>query len=291
MVEVRAAGLNAADLMQRRGMYPAPPGSPPDVPGMELAGTVASIGDGVTSVSVGDRVMAVVGGGAQATRCVVHERVLMRAPDTITWAEAGGFPEAFMTAHDALVTQCGLAMGDRVAVHGAAGGVGTAAVQLAHAAGARVTASVRNPARHDDVLALGADVVITPDEFAGTGPYDVILELVGGPNMAANVDALAIGGRISVIGVGGGFSSDVNLLALMTKRGTIRGSTLRARPLEQKADAARRLEHHAVGLLGDGRLRVPVLETFALDDVEAAYARFANGGKLGKIVLLNDEGA
>src|SRR5205085_7907005 len=122
-------------------------------PGMELAGVVASLGDDVTSVAVGDRVMAVVGGGAQATQCVVHERVLMRVPDTITWPEAGGFPEAFMTAHDALFTQCGLAMGDRVAIHGAAGGVGTAAVQLAHAAGAHVTATVRDTARHNDVLA------------------------------------------------------------------------------------------------------------------------------------------
>ncbi len=288
VVEVRAAGLNAADLMQRRGMYPAPPGSPPDIPGMELAGVVASIGDGVTSVAVGDRVMAVVGGGAQATHCVVHERVLMRVPDSIAWAEAGGFPEAFMTAHDALFTQCGLATGDRVAVHGAAGGVGTAAVQLAHATGAHVTATVRDPARHDDVRGLGADVTITPDEFAGTGPYDVILELVGAPNMAANLDAIAIGGRISVIGVGGGFSAEVNLLALMSKRATIRGSTLRARPLEQKADAARRLEHHAVGLLADGRLRVPVLGTFPLGDAAAAYDRFAAGGKLGKIVLVNE---
>jgi len=290
VVEVRAAGLNAADLMQRRGMYPAPPGSPADIPGMELAGVVASVADGVTSVSTGDRVMAVVGGGAQATHCLVHERVLMRAPDTVDWAEAGGFPEAFMTAHDALFTQCGLAMGDRVAVHGAAGGVGTAAVQLAHAAGAHVTATVRDSARHDDVRDLGADLVITPDQFSGTGPYDVILELVGAPNMAANLDNLAIGGRISVIGVGGGFAADLNLLALMSKRGAIHGSTLRARPLEQKADAARRLEHHAVGLLGDGRLRVPVLDTFALDEVEAAYDRFAAGGKLGKIVLVNEEG-
>jgi NADPH:quinone reductase-like Zn-dependent oxidoreductase len=287
VVEVRAAGLNAADLMQRRGMYPAPPGSPADIPGMELAGVVASVGDGVSFVSPGDRVMAVVGGGAQATHCVVHERVLMRVPPTITWAEAGGFPEAFMTAHDALFTQCGLAMGDRVAVHGAAGGVGTAAVQLAHAAGAHVTATVRDPARHDDVLALGADIALTPEQFTGTGPYDVILELVGAPNMAANLDALAIGGRISVIGVGGGFSADINLLGLMTKRAAIHGSTLRARPLEQKADAARRLEHHAVGLLSDGRLRVPVLDTFGLDEAAAAYDRFAAGGKLGKIVLLS----
>lgn len=279
LIEVKAAGLNSADLMQRRGMYPAPPDAPADIPGLEVAGVV---------VGTGQRVMAVVGGGAQSTHLVVHERVLMPVPDTITWAEAGGFPEAFMTAHDALFTQCGLAMGDRVCVHGAAGGVGTAAVQLAHAAGAHVTATVRDPARHDDVRALGADVVVAPEGFEAHGPFDVILELVGGPNIGPNLQALAINGRISVIGVGAGFSTDLNLLALMNKRGTIRGSTLRARPLEQKAQAAQALIHHAGEALATGRIRVPVLETFELGDVSVAYDRFAAGGKLGKIVLVNE---
>ena len=288
LVRVRAAGLNAADLMQRLGLYPAPPGSPPDIPGMELAGEVAALGDGATRFAVGDRVMAVVGGGAQATHCVVHERVLMPLPPKVDWPAAGGFPEAFMTAHDALFTQCGLAMGDRVCVHGAAGGVGTAAVQLAHAAGAHVTATVRDESRHDDVRALGADEVLTPDRFAGTTGYNVILELVGASNMEANLGALATGGRISVIGVGSGAVASVNLLGLMQKRAAIFGSTLRARPLEAKADAARRLEQHAVPLLADGRLRVPVLATYSLDEVDAAYERFAAGGKLGKIVLLGE---
>ncbi len=288
LVAIKAAGLNAADLLQRRGGYPAPPGSPADIPGLECAGLVASLGDGVSSVAVGDRVMAVVGGGGQASHLVVHERVLISVPDNVTWPEAGGFPEAFATAHDALFTQCGLGMGERVLIHGAAGGVGTAAVQLAHAAGAHVTATVRDVARHPEVRALGAEVVVAPDAFVAHGPFDVVLELVGAPNMEGNLAALAIQGRISVIGVGAGFSCDVSLLTLMQKRASIRGSTMRARPLEQKADMSKRLERHALPLLATGRLRVPVLETFPLDQASAAYDRFAAGGKLGKIVLVND---
>ncbi len=287
LVAIKAAGLNAADLMQRRGFYPAPPGSAADIPGLELAGEVTALGEGATRFGEGDRVMAVVGGGAQATHLVVHERLLMPVPANVAWPEAGGFPEAFTTAHDALFTQCGLAMGERVCIHGAAGGVGTAAVQMAHAAGAHVTATVRDVARHDDVKALGADVVITPDQFADTTGYDVILELVGAPNMETNLHALQTGGRISVIGVGAGGMANVNLLNLMQKRASIRGSTLRARPLEAKADAARRLEQHVVPLLADGRVRVPVLATYALAEVEGAYERFGGAGKLGKIVLTN----
>jgi putative PIG3 family NAD(P)H quinone oxidoreductase len=288
LVAIKAAGLNAADLLQRRGFYPAPPGSPADIPGMELAGEVAALGEGAARFRVGDRVMAVVGGGAQATHLAVHERVLMPIPASVDWSAAGGFPEAFATAHDALFTQGGLGMGQRVCIHGAAGGVGTAAVQIAHGAGAHVTATVRDTSRHDEVKALGADVVITPEQFADTTGYDVILELVGAPNMAHNINALNTGGRISIIGVGAGGNADVSLLGLMQKRGAIHASTLRARPLEQKADVARRVELQVLPLLADGRVRVPVLATYGLDDVEAAYERFAAGGKLGKIVLTND---
>jgi putative PIG3 family NAD(P)H quinone oxidoreductase len=287
LVAIKAAGLNAADLLQRRGFYPAPPGSPVDIPGLEFAGEVVAVGEAAPRFAIGDRVMAVVGGGAQASHLVVPEQLLMPVPASVDWAAAGGFPEAFTTAHDALFTQCGLVMGERVCVHGAAGGVGVAAVQIAHAAGAHVTATVRDETRHDDVKALGADVVITPAQFAETLDYDVILELVGAPNMEHNVNALTPGGRISVIGVGAGGTAEINLLRLMGKRGTIHASTLRARPLEQKADAARRVERQVLPLLADGRVRVPVLASYRLDDVEAAYDRFAAGGKLGKIVLTN----
>ncbi len=285
LVRVRSAGLNGADMMQRRGLYPAPPGSPPDIPGMELAGEVQALGLGSSRFAEGDRVMAIVGGGGQAELAVVHERQLMPVPAVLDWAAAGGLPETFTTAHDALFTQAALRPGERLLVHGAAGGVGTAAIQLAKATGAHVTASVRREESREQVAALGAEVV-APEDFAECPPFDVILELVGAPNLADNLKALATGGRICVIGVSAGVKAELNLLALMAKRARIHGSTLRARPLEEKALAARHLEREALPLFERGQLTVPVAETFALEDAAAAYDRFAAGGKLGKIVLL-----
>jgi len=271
--------------MQRRGLYPAPPGSPQDIPGLELAGEVAALGDGATRFEVGERVMAVVGGGAQAELAVVHERQLMPVPDTLDWTAAGGLPEVFTTAHDAVFVQAGLRTGERLLVHGGAGGVGTAAIQLGRAAGARITATVRSEGSREQVAALGANV-IAPEGFAEHGPFDVILELVGAPNLAENLQALATGGRITVIGVAAGAKAELNLLALMGKRARIHGSTLRARPLEEKAVSARLLEHEVLPLFDTGALRVPIAETFPLEEAAAAYERFAAGGKLGKIVLL-----
>ena len=284
LVRVRAAGLNGADMMQRRGLYPAPPDSPQDIPGMELAGEVAALGDGVERFEPGDRVMAIVGGGAQAELCVVRERELMPVPETLEWAAAGGLPEVFATAYDAVFAQGELRPGERLLVHGGAGGVGTAAIQLARAAGARVTATVRDDALRDGVAAFGADV-IGCDGFAEHGPFDVILELVGAPNMPENLAALATGGRITVIGVSAGAKSELNLLALMGKRARIHGSTLRARPPEQKAAIARALEHEVLPQFDSGALRVPIADTYPLADAAAAYERFAGGGKLGKVVI------
>jgi NADPH:quinone reductase len=286
LVRVRAAGVNGADILQRKGGYPAPPGSPPDIPGLELAGEVAALGDGATRFAEGDRVMAIVGGGGQAELAVVHERQLMPVPDAIDWPAAGGVPEVFTTAHDALFTQCGLQAGERLLVHGAAGGVGTAAVQLGAAAGARVTATVRNAGLREQVEGLGAERAVDPEGFEEHGPFDVILELVGAPNIPGNLKALGTGGRIVVIGVGAGFKAEVNLLALMGKRATLRASTLRARPLEEKAQTARLVERHVLPLLQSGALRVPLADTFPLDEAAAAYDRFTAGGKLGKIVIL-----
>ena len=226
---------------------------------------------------MGDRVMAIVGGGAQAELMTVHERLLMPVPESLDWPAAGGLPEVFTTAHDAVFVQAELRPGERLLVHGGAGGVGTAAIQLARAAGARATATVRNQAMRDGVAALGAEV-IAPEGFAERGPFDVILE-------SENLQALATGGRITVIGVAAGAKGELNLLALMGKRARIHGSTLRARPLEQKALVARRLEHEVLPLFDAGALRVPIAETFPLEQAEAAYERFAEGGKLGKIVL------
>jgi NADPH2:quinone reductase len=284
-VGVRAAGLNAADLLQVAGAYPPPPGAPPDIPGLELAGEVAAVGPGVTRVAVGDRVMAVVGGGGQAEGAVVHERHLLAVPDGIDWPEAGGFPETFTTAFDALFTQCDLRLGERVCVHGAAGGVGTAAVQLAAVAGCDVVATVRNPSLRDQVASLGARAV-APEDVVDTGPFDVVLELVGAVNLAPNLRALATGGRIAVIGVGAGARGEIDLLALMGRRGRIHGSTLRTRSLEEKAVVARRVERHVLPLLARGQIRVPVAHVYPMADAAAAYERFRTGGYLGKIVLV-----
>jgi len=289
LVEVQAAGLSNADLLQVRGLYPPPQGVAPDIPGLEATGEVVAVGPGCSRFQVGDRVMAVLAGAGQAELVVVHERVAMPVPAAMSWVQAAAVPENVTTAHDALFTQARLAMGERACVHGGAGGVGTAAVLLAAAAGASVVATVRDRARRSEVAALAPGVVaVAPEEFVQHGPFDVVLELVGGPNLALDLESLAAGGRIAVIGVGAGAKAELNLLALMAKRGRIMASTLRTRPLEQKADAARRVEASVLPLLDAGLIELPVLATFAMSDAAAAYERFAAGGKLGKIVLLRD---
>jgi NADPH:quinone reductase len=290
LVRVKAAGINGADMMQRRGLYPAPPGSPADIPGLELAGEVVACGPDANRFSAGDRVMAVVGGGGQAELATVHERQAMPIPEGLNWVEAGGVPEVFTTAHDAVFTQAALEMGERLLVHGAAGGVGTAAVQLGASAGAHVTATVRRAEARESVTALGAHEVLEPDGFEEHGPFDVILELVGAPNLGPNLKAVATKGRIVVIGIGAGAKGELNLRDLMTKRATLRASTLRARPLEEKAQATRAVERHVLPLFADGKLRVPIAETFGLEQAADAYDRFAAGGKVGKIVLVTDGG-
>jgi NADPH2:quinone reductase len=288
LVAVHAAGMCRGDLMQRDGMYPPPAGTaPPDIPGLELAGVVEAVGEQCQRFAVGDRVMAVVPGAGQAELVVVPEMTALPVPEGVSWPAAGGFPENYTTAHDALFTQCDLAPGERVCIHGAAGGVGTAAVELAVAVGASVVATVRNETSRAGVAALGATVV-APEAFRETGPFDVILELVGGVNLEANLASLAIDGRISIIGVGAGFKAEINLLALMGSRGRIHGSLLRPRSLEEKAAVAHRVERQVVPLLADGRVTVPIAATFPFAKVVEAYDRFAEGGKLGKIVLLRD---
>lgn len=286
LVAVRAAGVNGADLLQMAGNYPPPPNVPKEIPGLEFAGEVLAAGRGVLRFAAGDRVMGLVGGGAQAEQVLVHERLLMPVPEGLDWAAAGALPEVFITAHDALFSQADLRPGERLLVHGAAGGVGTAAVQLGHAIGARVTATVRNPDHRQAVADLGAEV-IAPEAFADAGPFDVILELVGAPNLAEDVRALSIGGRIAVIGIGAGASAELNLGVLMRKRARIHGSVLRARSLEERATAIRAVEREVLPLFESGALRVPVAETYPLADAAAAFTRFAAGRKLGKIVITN----
>jgi NADPH:quinone reductase-like Zn-dependent oxidoreductase len=283
LIEVRAAALNGADMMQKRGLYPAPPGWPQDIPGLDVAGVVAATGPDATRFSTGDRVMGFVGGGGQGELLVAHERLLMPVPDALDWPPAGGFAEVFTTAHDALFTQGQLTLGERLLIHGAAGGVGTAAIQLGAATGAEVVASVRNADHHAAIADLGAHHVVVPDDVSGK--FDVILELVGAPNLPQNVKSLNTLGRIVVIGISAGAKGELNLGALMGVRGRISASMLRGRSFEDKALAAREVEAHVLPLVERGAITVPIAETYPLADAPKAYERFAAGGKLGKIVL------
>jgi NADPH2:quinone reductase len=286
LIAVGAAGLNGADMLQRVGHYPAPPGAPADIPGMEVAGEVTSVGSQVTRFAPGDRVMALVGGGGQATMAVLDESHALPVPDALSWPEAGGFPEVFSTAFDALFTRANLRMGERVLVSGAAGGVGTAGVQLAAATGASVVATVRDAARHHEVAALGAAVVIDPSDVAEHGPYDVVLELVGAASLPTVLPHLAVGARVMVIGVGSGAQMELDLRQLMYLRADIGGATLRNRTRREKANVAAAVETQVLPLLTSGRLRVPICATYPMAEATAAYERFLAGGKLGKVVLV-----
>jgi len=269
LIDVRAAGINPADFGQILGFYPAPPGSPPDIPGMEAAGTVQAVGPAVTRFAR-DRVMALVVAGAQAEQLVVHEACAIAVPDHIVWDQAAGFPEAFITAHDALFTQAALALGERVCIHGGAGGVGTAGIQLAVAAGAAVVATVRDPSLRPAVEALGA-IAVDPTAFVEEGPFDVVLELIGGSNLDGDIRALGTGGRICVIGLSGGMTSELNLLGLMAARGRLHGSTLREvkgrrevredRPHEQPPTGIRGMT--TLGLIGSDIERLSTWSTTA----------------------------
>ena len=287
LIQVHGAGVNGADPVQVAGFYPPPPeaGVPEDIPGMELAGEVVESRAPVPRFKPGTRVMAIVAGGAQAELAVVDERQLMPVPELLDWTQAGGFPEVFATAYDALVGQANLRSGQRLLVNGAGGGVGTAAVQLGHVLGADVTASVRTEKNRAAVEELGANRALAPDEAFAHGPFDVILELVGGPNLVDDVKALGAWGTIVVIGVSAGPEGTLDLRRLMTKRGTVRASTLRYRAPEEKAVLARQLETHVLPLVADGRLRIPIEAEFPLAEVSSAYERFTGGGHLGKIVI------
>ena len=287
LVRVRAAGLNGADPQQVKGWYPPPPGAPQDIPGMEIAGEVVALGPGLPRFAVGDRVMAIVAGGGQAELINVNDRVLMPVPEGLSWAQAGGLPETFTTAYDAIVSQATLRPGERLLIHGAAGGVGNAAIQIGKAFGAHVTASCRHPGLFDELRELGADVVVEPGGESELEPFDVILELVGATNLEGNIKALATGGRIAVVGVGSGVKAELNLLGLMQKRARISGATLRPRSIEQKATLARLVEHEVLPFFAGPRpqMHVPVAATFQLEHAAAAYERFTAGAKFGKVVL------
>jgi NADPH:quinone reductase-like Zn-dependent oxidoreductase len=256
--------------MQAAGKYPPPPGTPPDMPGLECAGEL---------VETRERVMALLPGAGQAELVAVDARHVLPVPDGVDWPAAGGFMEAFATAHDALVTQAELRPGERLLVNGASGGVGTAAVQLGIALGAEVTGTARRAECRDLVRGLGAG---TEPE----GEYDVILELVGGELLTRDVEQLARYGRLAVIGTGAGARAQVDFGLLMHKRARIHGSTLRFRSAEEKALVVARLGEQVLPLLAAGRVAVQMQEVFPLDQAQAAYTVFAVGGKFGKLVLV-----
>ena len=285
LVAVRAAGLNAADLLQRRGLYPAPPGWPVDIPGLELAGDVRAWGSGVQGLSVGQRVCAIVGGGAHATYCLVPSEHLLAVPPGVEISNAGGFPEAFVTAFDALICQARMEFGDRVLISGAAGGVGSAALQLVRACGAVPIAVTRDDAPHKQLLQLGALEVATVETVTSVAPVDIILELVGAAHLQTAMSVLAPHGRVVVIGIGSGAKVEIDLLSIMTKRLSLMGSTLRSRSREEKTALCMRVTAELLPHWAAHRIHVPVSQHFRLEEAPAAYDAFATSGKFGKIVL------
>jgi NADPH2:quinone reductase len=279
LVRATHAGLNPADLIQRAGSYPAPPGSPADIPGLEVAGTVIACGGAVTTWRAGDRVFGLVGGGGLSDTVAVHERHVARIPDNLTDREAAAIPEAFITAHDAVFTRAGLALGETLLVNGASGGVGTAAVQLGVAMGARVLANCRS---HSDALVdLGAE----PCPLSEARGVDVVLELVGAANLPASLEALAVRGRIIVVGTGAGADAELSLRTLMGRRASLMGTMLRARPMDEKAAAVQAFARSVVPQLASGRVRPVIDRVFPVAVAAAAFDHLAAPGKLGKVLL------
>ncbi|NNN20696.1 MAG: zinc-binding dehydrogenase, partial [Acidimicrobiales bacterium] len=265
-----------------------PVGSRQDVPGLELAGEVVEVGSDVSGFQVRDRVMAVVGGGAQGELIAIDVRHAIKISEGVSFTEAGGFPEVFSTAYDALFKRARVGLGTRCLITGASGGVGTAAIQLAKNAGAYVVATTRHEVHFGDLLAFGADEVVEPaatEEVEALGPFDVVLELVSGNLVRNHIDSLAQGGTLVVIGVGGGSKIEIDLLTIMNKRAFITGSTLRSRTGEEKMAVAQSVAKNVVPLLGRGGIKVPVANVFPIEHAALAYEEFAKGGKLGKIIL------
>jgi NADPH2:quinone reductase len=288
LLAVRFAGLNPADLAQRAGRYPAPPGSPPDIPGIEAAGTVLACGGTSRRFAPGARVFGIVGGGGLADRVIVHERHLAPVPAELDELAAAAVPEVFVTAHDAVCTQAGLRPGELLVVNGGNGGVGTAAVQIGAVAGARVLATVRSPDLRDRVAALGADVIGPEDLVArarAAGGADVVLELVGAGNLDPDLAALADKGRIVVVGTGAGAEAALDLRKLMGRRARLIGTVLRARPLEEKAFAVQAFAREIVPHLATGRIAPLVDRVFPAPEAARAFDRLQEPGKLGKVLL------
>jgi putative PIG3 family NAD(P)H quinone oxidoreductase len=282
LVEVAAAGLNRADLLQRMGFYPAPPGVPSDVPGLEYAGTVSAVGDNVDGFRVGDPVMGIVGGGAMATHLTVHAREAIPVPAGMSLSDAAAIPEVFLTAYDGLARQGGMAMGQVALIHAAGSGIGTAAIQLARETGARPFGTARSAEKLERCRDLGMEggIHVREGQFA-----KALLEAVGAAYLAENVAAVASGGAIVVIGLLGGAKGELALGAVLAKRARIIGSVLRSRPLEEKGVLSQDFIKHVLPGLQSGRLHPVVDRVIPMSDVREAHRYMASNESFGKIVL------
>jgi NADPH2:quinone reductase len=296
LVRVRAAGLNRADLQQRQGNYPPPPGVRGEVPGLEFAGQVTAVGEGVTSVRPGDRVMAIAPGEAQAELVVAHERMLLPVPGCLSFEEAGATMEAFLTAHDALFTLGGLRPGWTVLVHAAGSGVATAALQLARAAGATVIGTSRTAEKLERARSIGLEhaIPVSGDDprfsdevkrLTGGDGVPLVLDFVGGAYAAENVASLATRGRLVVIGTLSGAGARIDLGALMRKRGEVIGTVLRPRPIEDKIRATRLFAADGLPLLAAGRVKPIVDSVLPLERAREAHERMERNDTFGKLVL------
>ena len=298
-VRVRAAGLNRADILQRLGRYPAPPGYPQDIPGIEFAGEVEAAGEEVRRWKIGDRVFGIIGGGGQAEYVTVPENHLARVPDNLDWAEAAAIPEVFMTAHDALFTQCGLTTGDHVLIHAAGSGVGTAAIQLVKTAGGFAFGTSRTADKLERAreFGLSASVVVAgePSRFAeaakdwtgGVG-VQIVLDLVGAAYLEANLKSLATRGRLIFVGTTSGAKAEIDYAIVMSKRLRIMGTSLRTRSPEEKATATRLFAEQVVPLLATGALRPVIDKVFEMEQVREAHKRIESNESFGKVVLTID---
>ena len=294
-VRVHAAGLNRADLAQRVGMYPAPPGWPTDIPGMEIAGEVDAVGPMVRTWKAGQRVMALVGGGGQAEYILVHEDMLMPIPENLDFIQAAAIPEVFLTAHDALFTQGDLKMGERLLVHAVGSGVGTAAVQLAKAVGATVYGTARTANKLERAKELGLDVGLSDQQFMDevrqlthNEGVHVILDFVGAPYLERNLDILAPWGRLVFLATLGGAHAQIDLGKLTTKRLQVRGCTLRSRTLEEKLAVTQRFVTQALPLFASSKLIPVIEEVFPLEDIANAHKTIAANRNFGKLILRID---
>jgi NADPH2:quinone reductase len=294
-VRVHASGINRADLLQRAGGYPAPPGSPANIPGLEFAGEVDAVGPLVRAWKPGQRVMGLAGGGAQAEYILSHEGLLVEIPQNLDFVQAAGIPEVFMTAHDALVTQAGLQMGERVLIHAAGSGVGTAAIQLAHAAGATTFGTSRTPHKLELARELGLDVGLPDQDFAaevnrlsnGEGVH-VVIDFIGAPSLEQNLQALAPWGRIVFLSTMGGAQANVNLGMLMGKRISMRGVTLRTRTLEEKLIVTRRFATSVLPLLANGKVKPVIDHVYPLEQIAEAHRVMGENRNFGKLIVRVD---